>query len=134
MIQGTRSMTYSRSSTATPRWFCCQLQCLLDVLEVTKKFMRDPLGILVKKEELTLEGIRQFYINVERVSGSWTHCATCMLKPRPLPRQSSSSTPEGRWIGFIGEDACPRLHRLCHAWRHGPKRTRRYHEGVPLWL
>uniref|UniRef100_A0A8C6KRR2 RNA helicase n=1 Tax=Nothobranchius furzeri TaxID=105023 RepID=A0A8C6KRR2_NOTFU len=37
-----------------------------DVLEVTKKFMRDPIRILVKKEELTLEGIRQFYINVEK--------------------------------------------------------------------
>uniref|UniRef100_A0A671G7G4 RNA helicase n=1 Tax=Rhinolophus ferrumequinum TaxID=59479 RepID=A0A671G7G4_RHIFE len=35
------------------------------VLEVTKKFMRDPILILVKKE-LTLEGIKQFYINVER--------------------------------------------------------------------
>ena len=38
----------------------------VEVLEVTKKFMRDPIQILVKKEELTLEGIRQFYINVER--------------------------------------------------------------------
>ncbi|EPQ07176.1 Eukaryotic initiation factor 4A-I [Myotis brandtii] len=37
-----------------------------DVLEVTKKFMRDPIRILVKKEELTLEGTCQFYINVER--------------------------------------------------------------------
>uniref|UniRef100_H3CQV7 RNA helicase n=1 Tax=Tetraodon nigroviridis TaxID=99883 RepID=H3CQV7_TETNG len=37
-----------------------------EVLEVTKKFMRDPVRILVKKEELTLEGIKQFYINVER--------------------------------------------------------------------
>ncbi len=37
-----------------------------DVLEVTKRFMRDPIRILVKKEELTLEGIRQFYIEVER--------------------------------------------------------------------
>ena len=37
-----------------------------DVLEVTKKFMRDPIRILVKKEELTLEGIRQFYINAEQ--------------------------------------------------------------------
>uniref|UniRef100_A0A2K6UMI5 RNA helicase n=1 Tax=Saimiri boliviensis boliviensis TaxID=39432 RepID=A0A2K6UMI5_SAIBB len=37
-----------------------------DVLEVTKKFMRDPIRILVKKKGLTLEGIRQFYINVER--------------------------------------------------------------------
>uniref|UniRef100_A0A2K6TQ02 RNA helicase n=1 Tax=Saimiri boliviensis boliviensis TaxID=39432 RepID=A0A2K6TQ02_SAIBB len=34
-----------------------------DVLEVTKKFMRDPIRILVKKEELTPDSIRQFYIN-----------------------------------------------------------------------
>jgi len=37
-----------------------------DVLEVTKRFMRSPINILVKKEELTLEGIKQFYINVEK--------------------------------------------------------------------
>jgi superfamily II DNA/RNA helicase len=37
-----------------------------DVLEVTGKFMNDPIKILVKKEELTLEGIRQFYVTVER--------------------------------------------------------------------
>jgi len=37
-----------------------------DVLEVTKKFMRDPVRILVKKDELTLEGIKQFYIAVEK--------------------------------------------------------------------
>jgi len=35
-----------------------------EVLEVTHRFMRDPIRILVKKEELTLEGIRQFYINI----------------------------------------------------------------------
>lgn len=37
-----------------------------EVLDVTTKFMREPVRILVKKEELTLEGIRQFYINVEK--------------------------------------------------------------------
>ena len=37
-----------------------------DVLEVTKRFMCEPIRILVKKEELTLEGIRQFYIEVEQ--------------------------------------------------------------------
>lgn len=38
----------------------------LDVLEVTDRFMREPVRILVKKDELTLEGIKQFYIAVER--------------------------------------------------------------------
>ncbi|GAA95669.1 uncharacterized protein L969DRAFT_92796 [Mixia osmundae IAM 14324] len=37
-----------------------------DVLEVSKKFMRDPKQILVKKDELTLEGIKQFYIAVDK--------------------------------------------------------------------
>jgi translation initiation factor 4A len=37
-----------------------------EVLEVTSRFMREPIRILVKKEELTLEGIRQFYVSVER--------------------------------------------------------------------
>jgi len=38
----------------------------LDVLEVTQRFMREPVRILVKKDELTLEGIKQFYIAVEK--------------------------------------------------------------------
>lgn len=28
--------------------------------------MREPVRILVKKEELTLDGIKQFFVNVER--------------------------------------------------------------------
>ncbi|KAI8887722.1 ATP-dependent RNA helicase eIF4A [Backusella circina FSU 941] len=37
-----------------------------EVLEVTKKFMREPVRILVKRDELTLEGIKQFYIAVDK--------------------------------------------------------------------
>lgn len=37
-----------------------------DVLDVTTRFMREPIRILVKRDELTLEGIKQFYIGVER--------------------------------------------------------------------
>ncbi|KJH52606.1 eukaryotic initiation factor 4A-III [Dictyocaulus viviparus] len=37
-----------------------------DVLDVTNRFMRNSIRILVKKEELTLEGIRQFYIAVQK--------------------------------------------------------------------
>lgn len=38
----------------------------VDVLEVTKKFMRDPIRFLVKPDKLTLENIKQFYIAVEK--------------------------------------------------------------------
>ena len=37
-----------------------------DILEVTKKFMKEPMKILVKNEELTLDGIKQFFIAIER--------------------------------------------------------------------
>ncbi|EIW66570.1 hypothetical protein TREMEDRAFT_57751 [Tremella mesenterica DSM 1558] len=37
-----------------------------DVLEMTTKFMTDPIRILVKRDELTLEGIKQFFVAVEK--------------------------------------------------------------------
>ncbi|KAH9284336.1 Eukaryotic initiation factor 4A [Echinococcus granulosus] len=36
-----------------------------EIFEITKKMIKDPVKILVKKEELTLDGIRQFYIQVK---------------------------------------------------------------------
>ena len=40
-----------------------------EVLEITTKFMHDPKKILVKADELTLEGIRQFYVLLEEQVG-----------------------------------------------------------------
>jgi len=37
-----------------------------EVLDVTKEFMKNPVTILVKKDELTLEGIKQFFIDVNQ--------------------------------------------------------------------
>jgi len=37
-----------------------------EALEITQRFMTNPVQILVKRDELTLEGIKQFYISVER--------------------------------------------------------------------
>ncbi|CAM9509931.1 unnamed protein product [Heterosigma akashiwo] len=37
----------------------------LAVLDVARRFLRAPLRVLVKREELTLDGIRQFYVAVE---------------------------------------------------------------------
>jgi len=36
-----------------------------ECLEITKRFMRDPVEVLVKKEELTLMSINQFYIDCQ---------------------------------------------------------------------
>jgi translation initiation factor 4A len=37
-----------------------------EVLEISEKFMQNPIQILITKENLTLEGIKQFYILVEK--------------------------------------------------------------------
>lgn len=37
-----------------------------EILDLTKRFMRDPVEILVKRDQLTLEGIQQFYVACER--------------------------------------------------------------------
>jgi ATP-dependent RNA helicase len=47
------------------------------VLDMTRKFMNDPVKILVKRDELTLEGISQFYISVEKEE--WKFDTLCDL-------------------------------------------------------
>jgi ATP-dependent RNA helicase len=37
-----------------------------DVLEMTNKFMYNPMNILVERDELTLDGVKQFFVSVER--------------------------------------------------------------------
>ena len=48
-----------------------------DVLEITTKFMTDPVRILVKRDELTLEGIKQFFVAVEKED--WKFDTLCDL-------------------------------------------------------
>jgi len=48
-----------------------------EILEMTKKFMTDPIRILVKRDELTLEGIKQFFIAVEKEE--WKFDTLCDL-------------------------------------------------------
>lgn len=37
-----------------------------EILEITEHFMDNPIKILVKKDDLTLEGIKQYYVNVSK--------------------------------------------------------------------
>jgi translation initiation factor 4A len=48
-----------------------------DVLEVSRRFMREPVRILVKRDELTLEGIKQFFVAVEKEE--WKFGTLCDL-------------------------------------------------------
>ncbi|PRQ35962.1 putative RNA helicase [Rosa chinensis] len=48
-----------------------------EILEMTKLFMTDPVRILVKRDELTLQGIKQFFVSVERED--WKFDTLCDL-------------------------------------------------------
>ncbi|CAK9024054.1 unnamed protein product [Durusdinium trenchii] len=48
-----------------------------EVLEMTHKFMNNPFRVLVKRDELTLEGIKQFFVAVEREQ--WKFDTLCDL-------------------------------------------------------
>ncbi|XP_063902455.1 uncharacterized protein LOC135122166 [Zophobas morio] len=48
-----------------------------ETLELTQKFMTHPVRILVKRDELTLEGIKQFFVSVEREE--WKFDTLCDL-------------------------------------------------------
>ena len=48
-----------------------------EVLEMTHKFMSNPFRVLVKRDELTLEGIKQFFVAVEKEQ--WKFDTLCDL-------------------------------------------------------
>merc|ERR1712045_698143 len=68
LSRGFKDQIYDIFKTLPPNVQVCLFSATMapEILDLTSKFMRDPVRILVKKDELTLEGIRQFYIAVER--------------------------------------------------------------------
>jgi len=48
-----------------------------EILEMTHKFMNNPFRVLVKRDELTLEGIKQFFVAVEKEQ--WKFDTLCDL-------------------------------------------------------
>merc|ERR1712045_733749 len=77
-----------------------------EVLEVTTRFMRDPVRILVKKEELTLEGIRQFYISVEREE--WKLDTLCDLYETLTITQAITYCNKRRKVDFLADQLTKR--------------------------
>lgn len=77
-----------------------------DVLEVTTRFMRDPIRILVKKDELTLEGIKQFYIAVvRRPLSELAHGSVSRSLGATLDCGCGCVSAEHRMVGAVRRDA-----------------------------
>jgi translation initiation factor 4A len=68
LSHGFKDQIYNIFKTMPPNIQVCLFSATMapDILDLTTKFMRDAVRILVKKDELTLEGIRQFYVAIEK--------------------------------------------------------------------
>jgi len=68
LSRGFKDQIYDVFKTLPPNVQVCLFSATMapEILDLTSKFMRDAVRILVKKDELTLEGIRQFYAAIEK--------------------------------------------------------------------
>merc|ERR1712054_340524 len=68
LSHGFKDQIYNIFKTLPPQVQVCLFSATMppEILDMTTKFMRDTVRILVKKDELTLEGIRQFYVAIEK--------------------------------------------------------------------
>ena len=77
--KGFKEQIYDVYRYLPPATQVCLISATLphEILEMTSKFMSDPIRILVKRDELTLEGIKQFFVAVEREE--WKFDTLCDL-------------------------------------------------------
>lgn len=77
--KGFKEQIYDVYRYLPPQTQVCLISATLPhaILEMTTKFMTDPIRILVKRDELTLEGIKQFFVAVEREE--WKFDTLCDL-------------------------------------------------------
>jgi len=77
-----------------------------EILDMSKKFMRDPVRILVKKDELTLEGIQQFYVAIDKED--WKLDTLCDLYETMTITQSIIYCNTRRKVDFLEHEMSKR--------------------------
>jgi len=83
-----------------------------EVLEVSTKFMRNPIRILVKAEEVTLEGIKQFYVSVEKEQ--WKLDTLVDLYETMTITQAIIYANTRRKVEWLAEELAKRDHTVSH--------------------
>jgi len=81
-----------------------------EALEITRKFMNKPVRILVKRDELTLEGIKQFYVNVDKEE--WKLDTLCDLYETLAITQSVIFANTRRKVDWLTEKMRERDHTV----------------------
>ncbi|WJX15487.1 Eukaryotic initiation factor 4A-III A [Trifolium repens] len=79
LSRGFKDQIYDVYRYLPPDLQVCLISATLprDILEMTNKFMTDPVRILIKRDELTLESIKQYFVSVEREE--WKFDTLCDL-------------------------------------------------------
>ncbi|KAM0892032.1 hypothetical protein ACQ4PT_026012 [Festuca glaucescens] len=95
-----------------------------DILEITSKFMTDPVRILVKRDELTSEGIKQFFVAVEKEE--WKFETLCDLYDTLTITQAVIFCNTKRKVSLVVNYDIPNncelhIHRIGRSGRFGRK-------------
>lgn len=107
-----------------------------DILELTQKFMRSPVTILVKAQEVTLEGIAQFYIDcseetykLDALLELYELCTIqqsiifCNTKKRVIWLLDSMAQRDFTCVGLHGDMTKDERHKIMQEFRRGEARV-----------
>jgi len=108
LSRGFKDQIYDIFKTMPPNIQVCLFSATMapEILDLTTKFMRDAVRILVKKDELTLEGIRQFYVAIEKEE--WKIDTLCDLYETLTITQAIIYCNTRRKVDFIADQLTKR--------------------------
>merc|ERR1712187_187256 len=103
LSQGFKDQVYNIFKMLPPDVQVCLFSATMpqEILDMTTKFMRNAIRILVKKDELTLEGIQQFYVAIERED--WKLDTLCDLYENITITQSIIYCNTRRKVDYLEE-------------------------------
>jgi translation initiation factor 4A len=108
LSRGFKDQIYDIFKTLPPNVQVCLFSATMapEILDLTTKFMRDAVRILVKKDELTLEGIRQFYVAIEKEE--WKLDTLCDLYETLTITQAIIYCNTRRKVDFLADQMAKR--------------------------
>jgi len=108
LSRGFKDQIYDIFKTMPPNVQVCLFSATMppEILDMTTKFMRDAIRILVKKDELTLEGIRQFYVAIEKEE--WKLDTLCDLYETLTITQAIIYCNTRRKVDFLADQMAKR--------------------------
>merc|ERR1711972_106339 len=108
LSRGFKDQIYDIFKTLPPNIQVCLFSATMppEILDLTTKFMRDAVRILVKKDELTLEGIRQFYVAIEKED--WKSDTLCDLHETLRITQAIVYCNTRRKVDYLADQLCKR--------------------------